>query len=484
MLATVGGIGVGVLVVLAVLSVMSLSPSLKAAGVDAGLALANRINMAMATKLGLSPREAELGIRGYVFIDLDAGKSFGKQPGVPGSAQACQRLTLAGLHSTGATALDCTDRRDTNRFLLAEALAHAYAGGVKAVVVDVELSSSAYGVQPMEDKRLREVFGANLQTPTFFVLPAEPAGATDGIATPVSMRLRLPELPYVASPRVAGLPVLMMPGLPARSFPDCYALVDGAQPQERRVMSIPRAVAAAVQGDGLSTDCGEDASGASRIVYTLPSTDVDVDRSTVAAHQPALVELQTKLNGIYNRCVAASLWDATSPCSTPDFFKDRVVVLGSSAPYRGDWHYTPLGEMPGPLILVNAIRSTVVYGQSHGKSPFYALAYKLGVMVLCSLVWLLFWLQHFGRRHAHPQVIGAAMTGRVALDALALVLTVSAVLALSYALSFSPAGPDHSLDALLPGLTVGIEVFIEIVTRFVKWLEQRFAHLFGWEGLH
>ncbi len=483
-LHTVGGIGVGVLVVLAVLAVMALSPSLKAAGVDAGLALANRINMASAMKLGLSSREDALGIRGYVFVDLDAGRNIGTQPEMPASVQACQQLAAAGRVAPGAAPLDCAEGRGTNRYLLAEALASVYAAGAKAVVVDVELSANAYGVQPAEDARLREVFASNQNTPTFFVLPAEPVVGSVGAAAPVSTRLREQEAAYWASPQVVGLPVQMMPGLPARSFPDCYALVDGAQAQEHRVPSIPRAVAAAVQAGPAASTCPDETPSASRIVYTLPSSDVDLDRSTAAARQPALVELQTKLNRVYNRCLAASLWDRNSACSTPDVLRDRIVVLGSSASYRGDWHYTPLGEMPGSLILVNAIRSAIVYGQSHAKNPVYAMAYKLAVMLLCSLLWLAFWLQYYARRRTQPEVTGIALVRRRAMDALMLLLTVAGVLALSYALGFSTAGPDHSLDALLPGLTVGIEVFIEIVMRFVKWLEGGFARWRGWEIKH
>ena len=189
-LHTVGGIGVGVLVVLAVLAVMALSPSLKAAGVDAGLALANRINMASAMKLGLSSREDALGIRGYVFVDLDAGRNIGTQPEMPASVQACQQLAAAGRVAPGAAPLDCAEGRGTNRYLLAEALARIYAAGAKAVVVDVELSADTYGVQPAEDAHLREVFARNPNTPTFFVLPAEPVAGGSASDAPVSTRLR------------------------------------------------------------------------------------------------------------------------------------------------------------------------------------------------------------------------------------------------------------------------------------------------------
>ncbi|MBO3708912.1 MAG: CHASE2 domain-containing protein [Candidatus Accumulibacter sp.] len=178
------------------------------------------------------------------------------------------------------------------------------------------------------------------------------------------------------------------------------------------------------------------------------------------------------------------MWDEKSACSTRALFQDRVVVLGSSASYRGDWHYTPLGEMPGALILINAIRSLILHGENPSKHPLYSLAFKLLVLLPCILIWLAFWLQHYWRRRDGKPVALRARAGRICTDALALLTTVAVVLAVSYSMTFSPSGPDHSLDALLPGLTIGIEAFVEIISRLVKWLEERVATLLGWKVPH
>ncbi|MBO3708861.1 MAG: hypothetical protein J5X21_21110 [Candidatus Accumulibacter sp.] len=296
---------IGVTVVLAVLALMAMAPSLKAMGVDSGMALASHINIGRVTKLSPSTRETVLGVRGYLFIDLDAGKVLHKQPGMVASQVACETLARSVSAAQYAN-LACGDNRDTNRLLLAEALAKSYALGAKAVVIDVELSSTAHGIRPEEDVRLRQVLASNSLVPTFFVLATEPAPSGDD-ARLVATRLRLPEPPFAASPTVAGLPVLMTPDFPARSFPSCYTLVDSAQLTETSVMSLPRAVVAVMAGtttvQTAATNCSSAATGYTRIVYTLPSSNVDLDRATYSAQQSTLVELQFKLSGLYDRCL-------------------------------------------------------------------------------------------------------------------------------------------------------------------------------------
>ncbi len=65
----------------------------------------------------------------------------------------------------------------------------------------------------------------------------------------------------------------------------------------------------------------------------------------------------------------------------------RVVVIGSSFEDSGDLHPTPLGPMPGSLIIVNAIHSLARYGQIQ-PLPFWAKL--LGVVLLIAILSLAF----------------------------------------------------------------------------------------------
>jgi len=46
-----------------------------------------------------------------------------------------------------------------------------------------------------------------------------------------------------------------------------------------------------------------------------------------------------------------------------DLIANRVVIIGASFAESGDIHRTPIGEMPGALIIANAIKSLSLYGQ-------------------------------------------------------------------------------------------------------------------------
>lgn len=509
-LKTVGGFAVGVLVIIAVIATMAAIPELKQAGIDAGIALSSRLQLATSVKLGLREAEMAAGVEGYVFVDLDAGRVLAKQPGVSAGEVACRQL-LAEDRTANA---DCFDPALTDRVLLARVLRQVVAAGARAVVLDIELGASHPKGRSGDDARLREALGAAGPVPVFFVIPTEAVAPPQPNATP---RLLSGAADFFSSTNVRGLPTEMALGTVARSFPHCY-LIRRSPSVEEPLPAIPRAVAAAVQGKPVACPDAADVR-ASRIVYTLPSSDVDADRKTVAANDPAALALQIKLNRVYNRCLAASLWSSESACSEPAYFEGRVVVIGSSASYRGDWHYTPLGDMPGPLILVNAIRSEILFGEAQGKSLLGSFAFKLLVLLACTGVWLMYWLQNHYRsqqpKHDRPKTAKPVMAAEAAgageppsaaapapnmpnpaipakagrwrssfLDVIALLATVGGVMWISYAMSYSPTGADHSLDVLLPGLTVGIEVFVEIVSTLVGKLEKGVARALDWEPTH
>lgn len=71
------------------------------------------------------------------------------------------------------------------------------------------------------------------------------------------------------------------------------------------------------------------------------------------------------------------------------FVKDKVVVIGGSGKYGeiSDMHYTPVGQMPGGVLLIHAINSLVRYGQVGVLSwPKELLSY----FVVCLLIVFVF----------------------------------------------------------------------------------------------
>ncbi len=74
--------------------------------------------------------------------------------------------------------------------------------------------------------------------------------------------------------------------------------------------------------------------------------------------------------------------------------KDRVVIIGASHFDSGDIHATPVGEMPGALIIANAIQSLVRNGELRPPSLAVKLTVEALLLVLMSVVFALlssFW---------------------------------------------------------------------------------------------
>jgi CHASE2 domain-containing sensor protein len=105
---------------------------------------------------------------------------------------------------------------------------------------------------------------------------------------------------------------------------------------------------------------------------------------------------------------AQPLTDGTPTSS--EVFTGRVVVIGGSFEAGNDLHPTPLGVMPGPLVLVNAIDSLLEHGEV--RAPGRAVSYAVVVAQVIAVAWL------FGRfRSIPPAVAACAVLGGLFLPA-------------------------------------------------------------------
>ncbi len=67
-------------------------------------------------------------------------------------------------------------------------------------------------------------------------------------------------------------------------------------------------------------------------------------------------------------------------------FEDRIVVIGSSHQESGDIHLTPLGKMPGAMIIINAIYSLLQYGTIEPIAIWQQLLIQMGLIIsICFL---------------------------------------------------------------------------------------------------
>ncbi|EDN72247.1 membrane protein [Beggiatoa sp. SS] len=67
--------------------------------------------------------------------------------------------------------------------------------------------------------------------------------------------------------------------------------------------------------------------------------------------------------------------------------RDSVTIIGGGYLAGRDWHATPLGWMPGMLVLVNSIQSLLQYGILQPPSNWWILLFATILIMLTS--WLL-----------------------------------------------------------------------------------------------
>jgi len=70
--------------------------------------------------------------------------------------------------------------------------------------------------------------------------------------------------------------------------------------------------------------------------------------------------------------------------SERDFIKGSIVVIGASYSSARDMHRTPIGDMPGALIILNSIKSMLQYGNMPRANIYYS------VIISTIVVWLIY----------------------------------------------------------------------------------------------
>lgn len=105
---------------------------------------------------------------------------------------------------------------------------------------------------------------------------------------------------------------------------------------------------------------------AQRLIYAIP-------------YETKLGEERPRINGapVLSRVPALDLAQLDRR-----FLDNRIVVLGGTYRETRDWHMTPLGEMPGAMIVVNAIDSLGANGQLHTPHPLL----KIAIVILLVLL--------------------------------------------------------------------------------------------------
>jgi len=121
--------------------------------------------------------------------------------------------------------------------------------------------------------------------------------------------------------------------------------------------------AAAIRGDG-ATDTSID----QRIIYTMPWQKQSPDLVTISAQ--LVTDSSRTLSG--------------------DLVRDTVTIIGASHVDSGDIHRTPIGNMPGALIIANAIKSLALYGQMDTPPAWLQWTAKLTIIFFAAWIFMSF----------------------------------------------------------------------------------------------
>ncbi|MBV6447143.1 tetratricopeptide repeat protein [Nitrosomonas sp.] len=71
--------------------------------------------------------------------------------------------------------------------------------------------------------------------------------------------------------------------------------------------------------------------------------------------------------------------------NSDELINDKIVIIGASYPDSRDLHQTPVGEMPGALVIMNAIQSLFEYGQM--KEPPILIILIIEIMLILLMAW-------------------------------------------------------------------------------------------------
>ena len=130
-----------------------------------------------------------------------------------------------------------------------------------------------------------------------------------------------------------------------------------------------------------------------RIHYTIPW---QADAPNDSASTIPMVTIKGKERLLLSRIPAYSVLSNTKVKPEEADLRGRVVFIGGSFGDSRDIHATPLGQMPGVLILINALHSLLEHEVSHEIGPLYKLVIEIVLITMLSIAYSLldsFWSQ-------------------------------------------------------------------------------------------
>jgi len=117
-----------------------------------------------------------------------------------------------------------------------------------------------------------------------------------------------------------------------------------------------------------------------RIIYKLPWAQGSFDSNRIESvqHKGKTVPLAIRLSA---DTVAKNIERLD-----PALLDDRIVVIGSSFSENRDSYLTPVGAMPGAVVLINAIHSLLQYGQIQRPATWIIFCIEIVLILVVSVL--------------------------------------------------------------------------------------------------
>ncbi|HEY3812797.1 MAG TPA: CHASE2 domain-containing protein [Caulobacteraceae bacterium] len=136
-----------------------------------------------------------------------------------------------------------------------------------------------------------------------------------------------------------------------------------------------------------SLDGGLKAGAEARILYSMPSLVPGPDgRRPIEAAQ---------FQGRYDLYPVSAMLDDQGRLRQPVLFKDKIVIISTSAVTALDHHDTPLGDMTGAEVVLNSVKAFLDGGLIREPGLGAKLEHEAVVIATSSLPYLAFWVLYF-----------------------------------------------------------------------------------------
>lgn len=158
--------------------------------------------------------------------------------------------------------------------------------------------------------------------------------------------------------------------------------------------------------------------------------------------------------------------------------KDAIVILGSTARGRGDYHFTPLnvfgGETAGVIVVANEIAAALDNKGLVELNPWWILFEKIMFVAISTIiVYFAFWRPRLRR----PAQIASSVAQSIRSGACFLMVIAAVVLvnySLGWLVSFQLFKSGQVADPVTPVVAAVLDGLVDLCSLMGKWIESRF----------